>query len=84
LVILLLDYLVTFKPFGSQVFFNQLIPWSCGSIIKQYRSEFVRIEPFSVDTLSGGSPKLFQPAMVASSVRTFTGSASGENGMLFY
>jgi hypothetical protein len=70
------ESLVTFNPFGSQVLFNQLIPYNYGSIIKEYLSEFVRIAPFSVDTLSGGSPKLFHPATVASSVRIFNGLLS--------
>jgi hypothetical protein len=51
--------------------------------MREYLSEFVRIEPFSVDTLSGGRPKLFHPAIVASSVKILTGLASGLHGMLF-
>jgi len=53
-------------------------------MIKQYLSELVRIAPFSVDTLSGGSWQLFQPAIVASSDNTVSGLASGLNGILFY
>lgn len=53
-------------------------------MIKEYLSEFVRIEPFSVETLSGGRPKLFHPATSASSVRTDNGLADGDIGMLFF
>jgi hypothetical protein len=49
------------------------MPCSCGSIISEYLSELVRIAPFSVDTLSGGKPCVFQPATIASSQRTVNG-----------
>jgi len=52
--------------------------------MSEYLSEFVKIEPFSVDTRSGGSEKLFHPATVASSVKILTGLASGLNGILFF
>jgi hypothetical protein len=48
--ILGLESLVTFRSFDSQVFLSQTMPYSYGSIIREYRSEFVRIAPFSVDT----------------------------------
>jgi hypothetical protein len=51
--------------------------------MSEYLSEFVKIEPFSVDTLSGGSPKLFHPAIVASSESTISGLAASDNGTLF-
>jgi hypothetical protein len=50
--------------------------------MREYLSEFVKIEPFSVDTLSGGRAQLFHPAIVASSVKIATGFASGLNGIL--
>ena len=53
-------------------------------MISEYLSEFVKIEPFSVETLSGGRAQLFHPAIVASSVKMLTGFASGLNGILFY
>jgi hypothetical protein len=53
-------------------------------MISEYLSEFVKIAPFSVDTLSGGSPKLFHPATVASSDNTNNGLAAGLIGMLFF
>jgi len=53
-------------------------------MIREYLSELVKIEPFSVDTLSGGRPKLFHPAVTASSVRTDNGLASGLIGILFF
>jgi hypothetical protein len=52
-------------------------------MIKEYLAELVKIEPFSVDTLSGGRAKLFHPATVASSLKTESGLAAGLNGMLF-
>ena len=52
-------------------------------MIREYLSELVKIEPFSVDTLSGGRAQLFHPAIVASSVKILTGFASGLNGILF-
>jgi hypothetical protein len=53
-------------------------------MIREYLSEFVRILPFSVETLSGGRPKLFHPATVASSQSTDNGFASGLIGILFF
>jgi hypothetical protein len=52
-------------------------------MMSAYLSELVKIEPFSVDTLSGGSPKLFHPATVASSERTDNGLGIALIGMLF-
>ena len=52
-------------------------------MIKLYLSELVRIAPFSVETLSDGRPKLFHPAILASSVNTRSGLAYGLIGMLF-
>jgi hypothetical protein len=52
--------------------------------MSEYLSELVRIAPFSVDTLSGGRPQLFQLATVASSVRTRSGFADRLIGMLFF
>lgn len=39
-----------------------------------HRSELVRMMAFSVDMRSDGRPSLFQPAIVASSVRSLIGS----------
>jgi len=75
--------LVTLRPCGSQVFLNQTIPYSYGSIIKEYLSELVRMAPFSVDTLSGGRPYVFHPATVASSVKIVNGFEFGLIGILF-
>lgn len=52
--------------------------------MREYLSELVRIAPFSVDTLSGGRPQLFQLATVASSVSTRSGFADGLIGILFF
>ena len=43
------ESLVTLSPFGSQVLLSQLIPYSYGSIIKEYLYKFFNIAPFSVD-----------------------------------
>jgi hypothetical protein len=51
-------------------------------MIREYLSEFVRIAPFYVDTLSGGRPYVFQPAVVASSVRIVNGFEFGLIGIL--
>jgi hypothetical protein len=53
-------------------------------MMREYLSEFVKIEPFSVETLSGGRAQLFHPAMVASSVKILTGFASGLNGISLF
>jgi len=53
-------------------------------MIREYLSELLRIAPFSVDTLSGGRPKLFHPAMVASSVSTTNGFGVGLIGIPFF
>jgi len=51
-------------------------------MIRGYLSELLRIAPFSVDTVSGGRPKLFHPATVASSVSTVRGFGEGLIGIL--
>jgi hypothetical protein len=53
-------------------------------MIKLYLSELFRIHPFSTETLSGGRALEFQRAVVASSVRMFTGFESALIGILFY
>ena len=52
-------------------------------MISGYLSELVKIEPFSVDTRSGGSLLVFQVATLASSVKTSSGLVSEDIGMLF-
>lgn len=52
-------------------------------MIKVYLSELVKMAPFSVETLSGGRPKLFHPATSASSHNTVSGFAPGLDGILF-
>jgi hypothetical protein len=52
--------------------------------MRVYLSELVKIAPFSVETLSGGRPLLFHPALIASSIKMFRGLGSSDLGMLFY
>jgi len=54
----------------------QTTPCSWGSIMSVQRSELVRIVPFCTDVGSEGRPWRTQPATIASSTSTFSGSVS--------
>ena len=62
----------------------QVIPYSYGSIIKEYLSELVNIVPFSTETASEGKNYLFHMAIFESSVKILTGSGFPEVGILFF
>lgn len=73
-----------FKLLSFSFSLIQVIPYSCGSIIKEYLSELVNIVPFSTDTASEGKNCLFHMATFESSVRILTGSGFPEVGILFF
>lgn len=69
----------------SELFFSfsliHVIPYNYGSIIRGYLSVFVNIVPFSVETISEGSPYLFHEAILASSVINLMGFRFGLQGI---
>jgi hypothetical protein len=81
LIFLSFVILVICKSFVASLFFNHVIPCNCGSIIKDYRSLFVNIQPFSVETLSAGNFWLFHDATVASSANKLQTSKLGVQGI---
>ena len=76
--------LSTFNPLIFSFSKIQVIPYSYGSIIKGYLSEFVRITPFSIETESEGRPWLFHSALVASSTNSYIGESPWDFGICFF
>ena len=68
------------RPFSFSFSLIHVIPWSYGSIIREYLSELVNIVPFSTDTWSVGNYCLLQRAITDSGVRILTGLGSALTG----
>mmetsp|Transcript_27855 Transcript_27855/g.46607 ORF Transcript_27855/g.46607 Transcript_27855/m.46607 type:complete len:276 (+) Transcript_27855:1278-2105(+) len=74
------DSWMILSPLVSSRFMIQLMPCSCGSIMRLHRAALVMMAPFSMDSGSVGRPSLFhaaRPASVDSRSRTFIPSVMG-------